>query len=115
MSSIRSLKPALPVVAVSLAMVCAMSSALAASSHSRQPLILDSQNGISDGESGTILQTAPLSRQPIVEARPIASPVELAPNSSVPFVVAPYIRLPVGGSAAGATPQPQSRPVPRPQ
>jgi hypothetical protein len=112
MSAIRSLKPVLNAIAISLTMVGAMSSASAASGSSRKPVVLDSQSGINDGQSGTILQTAPLSQQPIVEARPIATPTELAPNSSVPLVVAPDIQLPIGG---GATPQPRPRPVPRPQ
>ncbi|CAB3719908.1 hypothetical protein [Paraburkholderia rhynchosiae] len=113
MSPIRSLKTAVTAIAISLTVACcAVSSVLAASSNSRKPVILDSQSGISDGQSGTVLQTAPLSRQPIVEAQPIATPTELAPNSSVPIVVAPYIQLPIG---AGATPQPQPRPAPHPQ
>ena len=110
MSPIRSLKPVLAVVAISLATVSAASSAFAASSNSRKPVILDTQSGISDGQSGTVLQTAPLTREPIVEARPIATPTELAPNSSVPIIVAPYIQLPVGG----AVPQPQIQPGPPP-
>ncbi|HYS63566.1 MAG TPA: hypothetical protein VEN30_07075 [Paraburkholderia sp.] len=113
MHSVRSLKSILTVaIAASLTTVFAMPTAFAASSSVRKPLILDSQNGISDGQSGTVLQTAPLSRQPIVEAQPIATPTELAPNSSLPFVVAPYIQLPVGG---GAPPQSQPRPAPRSQ
>ena len=75
-------------------------------------MILDSQSGINDGQSGTVLQTAPLSRQPIVGAQPIATPTELAPNSSVPIVVAPYIQLPAGGGTP--PPQPQPRPVASP-
>ena len=39
-----------------------------------QPLVLDTQRGISDGHSGTVLQTAPLSHAPIVQAQPIAAP-----------------------------------------
>jgi hypothetical protein len=71
--------------------------AFAASSTSGgQPLILDTQQGINDGQSGTVLQTAPLSHQRIVQAQPIATPTELTPNSSVPLIVAPYIQLPEG-------------------
>jgi hypothetical protein len=116
MSSIHSFKFSLTAIAVLFATACAVSSASAASSNSRKPVILDSQNGISDGQSGTVLQTAPLSRQPIVEAQPIATPTELAPNSSVPIVVAPYIQLPVGGGGVAPQPQPypQPYPVPRP-
>lgn len=113
MLPVRSL-PSLLVVtfAASLATIVTVPTALAASSSTRKPVILDSQNGISDGQSGTVLQTAPLSRQPIVEAQPIATPAELAPNSSVPIVVAPYIQLPAGGPTP---PQPQPHPAPRPQ
>lgn len=113
MHPVRSPK-SLPAIAVAAALTTAlaMSSALAASSSVRKPVILDSQNGISDGQSGTILQTAPLSRQPIVEAQPIATPTELTPNSAMPFVIAPYIQLPVGG---GVAPQLQLRPAPRSQ
>ncbi|ABE29819.1 hypothetical protein DR64_850 [Paraburkholderia xenovorans LB400] len=113
MSLVRTLPSILVLtLAASLTPVFAMSSASAASTSARKPVILDSQNGISDGQSGTVLQTAPLSRQPIVEAQPIATPAELAPNSSIPIVVAPYIQLPTGG---GTPPQPQPRPAPRPQ
>lgn len=115
MSPVRSLKFLLATtVATSLITVFAVSSAFAAPTDTRKPLILDSQSGISDGQSGTVLQTAPLSRQPIVEAQPIAAPAELAPNASVPFIVAPYIQLPAGGGTP-PQPQPQPRPAPRPQ
>jgi hypothetical protein len=83
----------------------------ASSDNARKPLILDSQSGINDGQSGTVLQTAPLSRQPIVQAQPIATPTELAPNSSIPVVVAPYIPVPAGGGTP--YPPPQPRAVPR--
>lgn len=101
------------VVAVSLTAVLAAPAAFAASDSTRRPVILDSQGGIYDGQGGTMLQTAPLSRQPIVGAQPIAAPVELAPpESSTPMVVAPYIQVPVGG---GSAPRPQPRPLPRTQ
>jgi hypothetical protein len=115
MPPVRPLKFILAaVLAASLTSVIAVSSAVAASTSDRKPLILDSQSGINDGQSGTVLQTAPLSRQPIVGAQPIAAPAELAPNSSVPLIVAPYIQLPVGGGTP-PPPQPQPRPVPRSQ
>ncbi|MFM0176389.1 hypothetical protein [Paraburkholderia sediminicola] len=114
MSPVRPLKSLLAVtIAASLSAVFAASTACAASTSARKPVILDSQSGINDGQSGTVLQTAPLSRQPIVEAQPIATPAELAPNSSIPIIVAPYIQLPAGGGMP--PPQPQPRPVPRPQ
>jgi hypothetical protein len=109
MPSVRSLKSILTVaIAASLTTVFAVSTVFAASGSTRQPVILDSQNGISDGQSGTVLQTAPLSRQLIVEAQPIAAPTELAPNSSTQFVVEPYIQVPAGG---GTPPSPQPRPA----
>ncbi|HEX7909076.1 MAG TPA: hypothetical protein VF534_13455 [Paraburkholderia sp.] len=112
MSSVRPLKFILATLfAASLTTVFAVSSAFAASSSERKPLILDSEGGINDGQSGTVLQTAPLSRQPIVGAQPVAAPAELAPNSSMPYIVAPYIQLPVGG---GTPPQPQPQTQPRP-
>ncbi|PRX98289.1 hypothetical protein [Paraburkholderia sp. BL25I1N1] len=118
MPSARPLKSILAVtIAASLTSIFAGSAAYAASTSARKPVILDSQNGINDGQSGTVLQTAPLSHQPIVEAQPIATPAELAPNSSIPIVVAPYIQLPAGGSTPPPRPQPQAqpRPAPRPQ
>ncbi|CAH2916471.1 MAG: FIG00455141: hypothetical protein [uncultured Paraburkholderia sp.] len=101
MSSTHPFKSAAALIVVSLATACAGSNVFAASSNTRKPAILDTQSGISDGQSGRVLQTAPLSRQPI------ATPAELAPNSSLPIVVAPYIQLPVGGTPA----QPQGQPV----
>jgi hypothetical protein len=90
--------------------------AYAASSSDGQPLILDTQHGISDGHSGTVLQSAPLSHERIVQAQPIATPTELTPNSSVPIVVAPYIQLPTGGGTSATPPsKPQPRPVQRSQ
>ncbi|MFL9861790.1 hypothetical protein PQR72_39735 [Paraburkholderia madseniana] len=117
MLPVHSLKSVLAMTAAaSLTTVFAVSATFAASSNTaRKPVILDSQSGISDGHSGTVLQTAPLSRQPIVGAQPIATPTELAPNSSIPFVVAPYIPVPVGGGTPSPQPQPQTRPVPRSQ
>jgi len=72
----------------------------------RQPLILDTQRGISDGQSGVVLQNAPLSRAPMVNAQPAARPAELAPETSPPLIVAPYVQLP----GAGGRPRPPSRP-----
>ncbi|WP_027213606.1 hypothetical protein [Burkholderia sp. WSM2232] len=110
MSPIRTFKRPAAVIAFFLLGTFATSTVFAASSNTRKPVILDTQSGISDGQSGTVLQTAPLSRQPIVEAQPIASPAELAPNSSVPIVVAPYIELPGGGSAFPRQPPPGPAP-----
>ncbi|MFM0735078.1 hypothetical protein PQQ52_31835 [Paraburkholderia sediminicola] len=114
MLPVHSLKSVLAAaVAASLTMAFAVPATFAASSNNaRQPVILDSQSGINDGQSGTVLQTAPLSRQPIIGAQPIATPTELAPNSSIPIVVAPYIPVPVGGGKPAPQPQPRPHPVP---
>jgi hypothetical protein len=87
--------------------------AFADSSGTGHPLVLDTQHGISDGHSGTVLQTAPLSHQRIVEAQPINSPTELTPNSSPPIIVEPYVQLPGGGGTPTPNPRPQPRPVPQ--
>jgi hypothetical protein len=116
MPSVRPLKSILAVAALAaLTTMLVGSTAFAASDNTRRPVILDSQGGIYDGQGGTMLQTGPLSREPIVGAQPIAAPAELAPpDSSTPMVVAPYIQLPVGGGSM-PRPQPQPRPILRPQ
>jgi hypothetical protein len=108
---IRSLRGAVvPALFTAVSMLTLVApTAFAASSGGGQPLILDTQQGISDGHSGTVLQTAPLSHERIVQAKPIATPTELTPDSSVPIVVAPYIQLPAGGGTSTSRPQP--RPV----
>lgn len=109
---IRSLKGAfVPALFAAVTMTLTVPTAFADSSSAGKPLILDTQHGISDGHSGTVLQTAPLSHQRIVEAQPIASPTELTPNSSTPYIVAPYIQLPAGGGTPTPHPKPQPRPV----
>jgi hypothetical protein len=110
---IRALQGAVvPALSATIAMLTlAVPTAFAASSNGGQPLILDTQQGISDGHSGTVLQTAPLSHERIVQAKPIATPTELTPNSSVPIVVAPYIQLPTGGGTSTSHTKPQSRPA----
>ena len=98
--------------AAAVVLLGAASMAFAASSTSRPPLVLDTQGGISDGQGGTVLQTAPLSHSRIVEAQPIAAPEELTPSGAPPYIVAPYIQLPGGSEtpSPSPTPQPQSRP-----
>ena len=110
---IRSLQgAAVPALLATVSLLTlAAPTAFAASSGGGQPLILDTQQGISDGHSGTVLQTAPLSHERIVQAKPIATPTELTPNSSVPIVVAPYIQLPVGGGTSTSHSKPQPRPA----
>jgi hypothetical protein len=77
----------------------------------RQPLILDSKTGIHDGQSGVVLQNAPLVREPMVAAQPTAALSEFAPQGQAPIIVSPYIALPTGGSASGST-QHRLRPAP---
>ncbi|MBR8003720.1 hypothetical protein [Burkholderia vietnamiensis] len=83
----------------------------AAASSASQALILDTQRGIVDGKGGLVLQTAPLSSEPIVEPAGIRAPAGQGANSSVPLFVAPYINVP--GWNVGPANQP--RPAPRPQ
>lgn len=111
MSSVRSPQSILAVAtAALLTMVFAVPTAFATPDSARRPVIVDSQGGIINGQSGTVVQTGPLSWQPIVGAQPIATPTELAPpESSIPIVVAPYLQLPAGG---GAPPRPQPRLLP---
>ncbi len=81
-----------------------------AAARAGQPLVLDTQHGISDGQSGIVLQNAPLSHAPMVEAQQSPAPYSPGTNSSTPIVVAPYIELPGGGSR----PMPPPRPKPQP-
>ncbi|MBY4806183.1 hypothetical protein K6W78_40160 [Burkholderia cepacia] len=83
----------------------------AAAATSSKPLILDTQRGIQDGKGGVVLQTAPLSPEPIVEPAGMRAPAGQAPNTSVPLFVAPYINVP----AWGGQPANQPRLAPRPQ
>ncbi|SMG28652.1 hypothetical protein SAMN06265784_102784 [Paraburkholderia susongensis] len=102
-------------VAAALTTVCAVPGAFAASTASdsaRRPVTLDTLGGVNNGQSGTVLMSAPPSVQPIVAAPSIAAPVELPRESSPPFVVAPYIQLPAGG---GVPPRPMPRPIAPPQ
>jgi hypothetical protein len=94
----------------------AASTVFATSPAYRPPLVLDTQGGISDGQGGMVLQTAPLSHSRIVEAQPIAAPEELTPNAAPPYIVAPYIQVPgVTPAPYPPTPQPRPRPVPHSQ
>ncbi|CAR52608.1 hypothetical protein [Burkholderia cenocepacia] len=78
---------------------------------SSKPLVLDTQRGIQDGKGGWVLQTAPLSSQPIAEPAGMRAPAGQAPNTSVPLFVAPYINVP----AWDGQPAYQPRLAPRPQ
>ncbi|HEV3105253.1 MAG TPA: hypothetical protein VGZ01_06160 [Trinickia sp.] len=69
-----------------------------------QPLILDTRTGINDGQSGIVLQNAPLSSSPMVQAQPTASPAQLdQSNAQPPVIVAPYIELPAAGTSTPHT------------
>ncbi|WP_322028122.1 hypothetical protein [Burkholderia sp. BCC1977] len=86
--------------------------AAAGAATSSRPLILDTQRGIQDGKGGLVLQSAPLSSEPIVEPASMRAPAgQQGPNSSVPLFVAPYINVP----GWGVSPANQPRPAPRPQ
>ncbi|MCW0060334.1 hypothetical protein [Burkholderia pseudomallei] len=76
-----------------------------------QPLILDTQRGIQDGKGGLILQTAPLSREPIVEPARWRSTSYYGPSSSIVTFVTPYIDV---MGVFGLTPL-QNHPFPHPQ
>src|SRR5262249_3514799 len=107
MLKVRSTRLVITAALLLLASAFTASTAFAAGG---QPLILDTQHGISDGQSGMVLQTAPLSQQPIVQAAPAAQPEQLAPyNSSTPIYVAPYINLPTnsGKPPHSGGPRPQ--------
>jgi hypothetical protein len=66
-----------------------------------QPLVLDTQTGIHDGQSGIVLQNAPLSRAPMVPAQQLPTLQQLDSTSGQPpIVVAPYIALPGAGDGA---------------
>jgi len=74
----------------------------------RQPLVLDTQRGISDGQSGVVLQNAPLSRAPMVQAQSPARATELAPSGApTTVIVEPTLQMPGTSST-----QPPAR-VPR--
>jgi hypothetical protein len=68
------------------------------------PLILDTQTGIHDGQTGMVLQNAPLSHEPMVTAR---QPAGTAGGSSPTYIVVePRIKAPGGGarsSSAGSS------------
>ncbi len=69
-----------------------------------QPLVLDTQTGIHDGQSGIVLQNAPLSSAPMVPARQLPTLQQLdSASGQPPIVVSPYIALPGAGGTAPAT------------
>ena len=69
-------------------LIAAFMACVSASVQAAPPLVLNTQMGISDGQSGLVLQNAPLSQEPMVQA---AQPAGIAPESSPPLIVAPYV------------------------
>jgi hypothetical protein len=98
-------------------LIAAVTAWASASALAGQPLVLDTQRGISDGQPGIVLQNAPLSHEPMVEA---AHPAGMGPDSSQPIVVAPYVEVPGGGGRPNPPPRPPrpphrpSQPMPAP-
>jgi hypothetical protein len=106
--------PTLAACALLGPMVFTAPAALAASATTgRQPLVLDTQSGISDGQSGTVLQTAPLSHAPIVQAKSMASASGLDANSQTPITVSPHIGSGRGGKQSAQSSTQPSRPMPQ--
>ncbi|WP_322046131.1 hypothetical protein [Paraburkholderia sp. J67] len=70
-----------------------------------KPLILDTESGINDGQSGTVLQTAPLSHQPMVQMQQLSTLNGTGADGSQPIIVAPYVEVPGGG---GRPPRPRT-------
>ncbi|HTH62779.1 MAG TPA: hypothetical protein VL689_21840 [Paraburkholderia sp.] len=60
----------------------------------RQPLVLDTQTGIHDGQRGMWLQNAPLGGPPMVHAQSPARPAELAPENPPVVIVEPTVQIP---------------------
>ncbi|WJF91124.1 hypothetical protein QS306_05645 [Paraburkholderia bonniea] len=99
--------------AVLLSTLLATGAVAASGTSARPPVVLDSQQGIHDGQNGLMLQTAPLVRAPIAAPQPMAAPAELAPNDRGPIIVAPYIGVP-GGMPMPPYPGPHPHPQPYP-
>lgn len=88
-------------IAVGAAMCLALAGIASRAMADGQPLVLDTQTGIHDGQSGLVLQNAPLSREPMVPMQQLPTPSQMNTTSGAPpIVVAPYIALP--GSNGGA-------------
>ncbi|WP_374192410.1 hypothetical protein [Trinickia acidisoli] len=75
-----------------------------------QPLVLDTQTGIHDGQSGFVLQNAPLSRAAIVPAQQLPTPDQSndATSGQPPIIVAPYVAVP-GAKGTAQAPAASSR------
>lgn len=66
-----------------------------------KPLVLDTRTGINDGQTGIVLQNAPLDSRPIAEPQPFAAPVQLQSGGQPPLIVSPYIEVPAAGGGRG--------------
>jgi len=115
MVSNENFRKPLPAWLAAAAMAGALALTHAAAHADGPPLILDTQKGIIDGQKGMVLQNAPLSHEPMVAAHQPAAPAGLAADSQ-PYIVAPYIAVPGGGSRPNPSrPQRPTRPShPRP-
>ncbi len=100
MASDRFFRPTLAAALMAAAVALASAGAHAAG----KPLILDTETGINDGQSGTVLQTAPLSHQPMVQMQQLPTLDGTTANGSQPIIVAPYVEVPGGG---GRPPHPR--------
>ncbi|POR49099.1 hypothetical protein B0G62_11283 [Paraburkholderia eburnea] len=101
MASDRFFRPSLAVVLTAAAVALASAGAHAAG----KPLILDTERGINDGQSGTVLQNAPLSHQPMVQMKSLPTLNGNGTDGSQPIIVAPYVEVPGGG---GRPPRPRT-------
>jgi hypothetical protein len=88
-----------PSLCASMWLVATVFSQPAFADSDREPLILDTRTGIQDGQSGVVVQSAPLARASIVSQQ-----------SQPTIIVSPYIGLPAGASV----PMTELRPRPAP-
>ncbi|WP_321817941.1 MULTISPECIES: hypothetical protein [unclassified Paraburkholderia] len=92
---------------LAVALMAAVVTLASAGAHAAgKPLILDTQTGINDGQSGTVLQTAPLSHQPMVQMQQLPTLDGNGTSGSQPIIVAPYVEVPGGG---GRPPRPRTQ------
>jgi hypothetical protein len=76
----------------------------------RKPVVVDTQTGIQDGQSGVVLQSRRLARAPVVSGTRVAvAPGEAAQQPAI--IVSPYIVLPAGASAPLPELRPHAAPV----
>ncbi|CAG9239472.1 conserved exported hypothetical protein [Paraburkholderia tropica] len=85
---------------VAIAAIAALTSAGA---QAGQPLILDTQHGISDGQKGIVLQNAPLGQSQMVPMQQLPTD---GSTQQQPIIVAPYVEAPGGGGGRPPRPRP---------